>query len=167
MTSKNVNITAWFNNDPYHAVGITLGYVLNAIYRKLSACNNCLINFINSPFPLKAESQLKIIETGLTTGSGLVFCLFFSFLAVSAFFTIFIIKERVSKFKHQQFITGINLYVFWITTFLWDAAIYLSAVGCTMGCLIYYNEDGFKTLEDFSKFNSIKCNPKIQFLKRF
>lgn len=42
-----------------------------------------------------------------------------------ASFAVFLIKERVSKAKHLQFLSGAGSVTFWLSTFIWDLAHYL------------------------------------------
>lgn len=45
-----------------------------------------------------------------------------------AAFSVFLIKERVSKAKHLQFLSGAQGLNFWLTTFLWHAVHYIICV---------------------------------------
>jgi ATP-binding cassette subfamily A (ABC1) protein 3 len=51
----------------------------------------------------------------------------FGFGFMMAAFAVFLIKERVSKAKHLQFLSGANGLSFWLSTFLWDLVYYMLA----------------------------------------
>jgi ATP-binding cassette subfamily A (ABC1) protein 3 len=51
----------------------------------------------------------------------------FGFGFMMAAFAVFLIKERVSKAKHLQFLSGANGMNFWLSTFLWDLIFYTMA----------------------------------------
>jgi ATP-binding cassette, subfamily A (ABC1), member 3 len=53
---------------------------------------------------------------GYRLASGIVFG--FGFMMAS--FAVFLIKERVSKAKHLQFLSGAGGLNFWLSTFVWD-----------------------------------------------
>ncbi len=36
-----------------------------------------------------------------------------------------VVKERASKSKHIQFVSGLDMSVYWLANFLWDFAIFL------------------------------------------
>jgi hypothetical protein len=60
---------------------------------------------------------------------------------------LFIIAERANKAKHIQFVSGVNVIVFWGATFLWDfVTIILPAIGVLIMFAAFnteaYSEDG-------------------------
>ena len=62
---------------------------------------------------------------GFRLASSIVFG--FGFLMAS--FAVFLIKERVSKAKHLQFLSGANGLSFWLSTFIWDLCHYFLSTG--------------------------------------
>lgn len=44
----------------------------------------------------------------------------FSMAFVSAYYIIFCVQERVCKSKHLQFVSGVNVLIFWIASFICD-----------------------------------------------
>jgi ATP-binding cassette subfamily A (ABC1) protein 3 len=50
----------------------------------------------------------------------------FGFGFMMAAFAVFLIKERVSKAKHLQFLSGANGINFWLSTFIWDFIFYMT-----------------------------------------
>ncbi len=51
----------------------------------------------------------------------------FGFGFMMAAFSVFLIKERVSKAKHIQFLSGANGATYWLSTFIWDFVYYFVA----------------------------------------
>ncbi len=37
-----------------------------------------------------------------------------------ATFAVFLVKERVTKSKHIQFVSGVSVFNYWASTFTWD-----------------------------------------------
>lgn len=60
-TVDNENITAWFNNRPFHAVPISLNTVNNALLRAVG-CTDCEINVGNFPLPFTAEARVSFLR---------------------------------------------------------------------------------------------------------
>ena len=58
-----------------------------------------------------------------------------------AAFVTFVVKERACKSKHLQLVSGGNVYVYWLATYLWDAALFLLLSGLSMGVLYCYGQD--------------------------
>lgn len=144
------SITSWFNNDPYHSPGISLGLALNAMYRKLGGCpdDDCSIKFINYPMPYSAATQVQQLLNGQTMGFQLAFNIAFSMAFVSSFYVLFIVRENVCNSKHLQFVSGVKVYIFWIASILADMLTYLLTVIVLLITLIIFQEDGFKTSTD-------------------
>lgn len=70
---------------------------------------------------------------------------------VASFFVIFAIKERVSKSKHLQFVSGSNVLIFWGTSYLCDLIVYLVVMCGTLITLAALQQDGYKTPEELGK----------------
>lgn len=59
-TVDNENITAWFNNRPFHGAPISVNTVNNAILRAVG-CTECEINVGNFPLPFTAEARVSFL----------------------------------------------------------------------------------------------------------
>ncbi|KAJ8951652.1 hypothetical protein NQ318_012323 [Aromia moschata] len=145
------SITAWFNNDPYHSPGITLGLVLKAMYRKLLSCPNCELEFTNYPMPFTADTQITQLVNGQNMGFQLAFNMAFSMAFVSSFYVLFVVRENMCKSKHLQFVSGVKVYVFWITSVLCDMITYMVTVVALLLTLLCFQEDGFNTASEIGR----------------
>ncbi|XP_076264015.1 ATP binding cassette subfamily A member 3 isoform X2 [Rhynchophorus ferrugineus] len=154
-TYFDTKLTAYFNNDPYHTPGVTLGLALDATYQKILNCTNCGLEFVNHPLPYSSESKINQISTGNNMGFQLAFNISFSMAFVSSFYILFIVRERVCNSKHLQFVSGVKAYVFWITTLLWDYLTYLITVIALVITLVCFQEDGFKTCAEVGRLFAI------------
>lgn len=88
---------------------------------------------------------------GNSTGFQIAFNLSFGMAFVSAFYVLFIIRERASKSKHLQFVSGVKVLIFWTVNFLWDFITYTVIVVAVIVALLCFQEDGFKTTQDIGK----------------
>lgn len=68
-----------------------------------------------------------------------------SFLAAS--FVVFVIKERETKSKHLQFVSGVRFPIFWLAHFIFDAINFLIPVFCLMIVLVAFQTKDFKNAE--------------------
>jgi ATP-binding cassette subfamily A (ABC1) protein 3 len=84
-------------------------------------------------------------------GFQVAFNLGFSMAFVSAFFLIFYIKERVSKAKHLQIVSGVEIVPFWLSALVWDLVFSLLPVAGIIITFIGFQEDGFSTSEQLGK----------------
>lgn len=155
-SNKTEIITGWFNNLPYHSVPLTIGLIHNTI---LKSRTKTTMTVINHPLPYSQESK-----TGFEAWSGNIlgfqvgFSLGFSMAFVTAFFIIFYIKERVSKAKHLQAVSGVNVLTFWGSTFIWDMFLFLIPALAVVITFVIFQEDGFKTSSELGRvFIVIAC----------
>nr|XP_015839324.1 PREDICTED: ATP-binding cassette sub-family A member 2-like isoform X2 [Tribolium castaneum] len=138
-------ITAWFNIHLYHAAPLSLSLVLNTLYEEVLDKNKS-ITFFNYPLPRRTSSQqlqnygesndLSRLEYGLKSSIGIV----------TGTYILFYIRERMTKCKHLQIISGVNIFIFWSIAFLCDLITYLITVISLLIVLTKF-EGGFETFE--------------------
>ncbi|RZC36175.1 ABC tran and/or AAA 21 domain containing protein, partial [Asbolus verrucosus] len=153
-TFKN-NITAWFNADPYHSTPLALSLVLNTLY-KVNFDKKKSINFINHPLPLSLKTQvhssLKDSSqiTYMTLGANLKIAtqLGFGMMLAVGLYIVFYIRERACKCKHLQFVSGVNVTIFWLTSFFCDLIIYFLIVGCLLITVVIVQQFDTKLIGD-------------------
>lgn len=140
-----MNATAWFNNDPLHTPGLALSHLINALY-------DLNLTFINKPFPFTIESKIKQISSGQSMGFQIAFNIGFSMAFVSSFYVLFYVRERVSKSKHLQFVSGARVYLFWLVSYIADMITFIITSLGVIITLVCFQEDGFKTADDLGRF---------------
>lgn len=67
---------------------------------------------------------------------------------VASFYILFYIRERVTKSKHLQFVSGVNVFAFWGTSFVVDLFTYIVTVCAILITLVALQEDGFSTADE-------------------
>jgi ATP-binding cassette subfamily A (ABC1) protein 3 len=80
-------------------------------------------------------------------GFQLSFNIGFAMAFVASFFVIVYIKEQQTKAKLLQFVSGVNVLLYWFTAFLWDFfifAIIALLITITIGS---FQEEGYSTVE--------------------
>ena len=90
---------------------------------------------VNHPLPLTTKQSLEI-KVMLSVLAGLFILIPFCY--IPATFIVFLVKERVSKSKHLQLVSGVNMSAYWIATYLWDLSLYLVLTMCIMCVLLMY-----------------------------
>lgn len=80
-------------------------------------------------------------------GFEIAFNIGFSMAFVSSFYIMFYVRERVSKSKHLQFVSGVEVLPFWISSFICDLLTFIFTSLCIIITLIIFQEDGFATPE--------------------
>lgn len=135
FSSSLVHAVAYFSNQAFHASAISLNAIDNAIYRSATGNSTARIVTTNHPLPERVQdsagNQFALNIDGFGISINAVFGM--SFLTSS--FVLFLIRERASKAKHSQFISGVDFFVFWTSTLLWDMMNYI--VPC-IGMIVAY-----------------------------
>lgn len=70
---------------------------------------------------------------------------------VTAMFVMFYIKERVTRAKLLQFVSGVNKFIFWLTSFVIDYLIFILISILFIGVLAAYQEEGYKEIEELAR----------------
>jgi ATP-binding cassette subfamily A (ABC1) protein 3 len=146
-SESNISITALFNNQAYHSPAISLAFVDNVIMKYLLNNPDYELEIINHPFP-RTQSEILVSQqyqsqAQFQIAQNLMFAM--SFLAAS--FSVLLVKERSIKGKHLQQVCGVKLYLFWISSFLWDFITYTAPCGNVMIVYLAFQQEGLDTME--------------------
>lgn len=88
---------------------------------------------------------IKDFETQQLFGFRMASSIVFGFGFMMAAFSVFLIKERVSKAKHLQFLSGVGGVNFWLSTFIWDFVHYVVAtILIYLVWIAFYHSDALK-----------------------
>lgn len=140
-------LVAMFNNEYYHTLPLSLNYLFNAYAKALNFRYSIHIDFF--PLPMSTVSKFDLMSSmGSNMGFWLITALGFAITFMSSFYITLCVKERVSRFKLLQLVSGVNLWIYWLTTFLFDYLTFACIVGIMLGSMFLYDEDGFNTLSE-------------------
>ena len=119
--NESIWFTGWFNNEAYHTPGITLSLVGNALLDYFVKNKNHDVEVSNHPLPLfqSAETQQNVLTAG-TSAFMISYNITFGMAFLVSTFVLFLVRERVVKAKHCQFLSGVHAFTFWTATFVWD-----------------------------------------------
>ena len=138
----NHTILALFNNQAYHTPSISLKLVDEAYIRYKYNLTDISVTVTNHPLPMTAtENRMFSVlsaQTQFEVMQGLILAL--SFLAGS--FAVLAVKERITKGKHLQRLSGVRASVFWLSYFITDYTIYLVSSFLMVLAFIIHNEEG-------------------------
>lgn len=135
FSSNLVHAVAYFSNQAYHASAISLNTINNAIYRSATGISTTRIVTTNHPLPIRVQDTVANPFSMNIDGFGISMNAVFGMSFLTSSFVLFLIRERASKAKHSQFISGVNFFVFWTSTLAWDLMNYI--VPC-VGMIIAY-----------------------------
>ncbi|XP_058116458.1 phospholipid-transporting ATPase ABCA3-like [Anopheles ziemanni] len=145
----NTNHTVWWNPTGFHTAPLALNFMYNAMIKSINAAYE--ITIINKPLPFKAETRFTQLEAGNNLGFQISFNTGFAMSFIAALYIMFYIKERTSRAKLLQFVSGINVFTFWIVSFLWDFMTYVITALLYIITLAVFQEEGWATFEELGR----------------
>ncbi|XP_067637687.1 phospholipid-transporting ATPase ABCA3 isoform X2 [Eurosta solidaginis] len=144
-------ITAWLNNQPLHTAPLTVNLVHNAM-AKVVVGPESSISVTNYPLPYSLETKLAQLNAGTNVGTQLATNVGFCMCFVSAFYILFLIKERETRSKLLQFVGGVRVWTFWFSQLLCDLITYLVSALIIIITLVCFQEEGFALFGDLLRY---------------
>jgi len=90
----------------------------------------------NHPLPITAKTTIDIqVILSLLTSIFILVPLCY----IPASFVSFVVKERVSKSKHLQIVSGVSPYLYWVSTFVWDMLLFSCLIAFLFFILLIFN----------------------------
>ncbi|XP_053679934.1 phospholipid-transporting ATPase ABCA3-like [Anopheles nili] len=145
----NTNHTVWWNPTGFHTAPLALNFMYNAIIKSINS--NFEITIINKPLPFKAETRFTQLQAGNNLGFQISFNTGFAMSFIAALYIMFYIKERTSRAKLLQFVSGINVFTFWVVSFIWDFFTYVITALIYIATLAAFQEEGWSSFEELGR----------------
>ncbi|SPP78071.1 ATP-binding cassette sub-family A member 3 isoform X1 [Drosophila guanche] len=129
-------VTAWFNNIPLHTGPYSLNAVHNAVARQIFD-EEATMDVALWPLPFDTNIN-TYAHASLSLGSLLAINITFILSFVGPSISMFLVRERTSTLKKQQFLAGVRLHTFWLGCIIFDCALLLLLVLCVLICVAIY-----------------------------
>ncbi|PVD22915.1 hypothetical protein C0Q70_16175 [Pomacea canaliculata] len=143
--SEEVEITAWYSGQQFHALPISVAHVINAFARVVTGDKSRTINTFNHPLPPTDEAKEKGDLLGaIASGFILAFTMLFGMSFLTAAAAYFPIAERQTSAKHVQIVSGVDPFSFWLSAFTWDYIVILIVNLFLLITIVAYQVDTFK-----------------------
>merc|ERR1719183_1043554 len=124
---SSLRFTLHTNFTSLHAAPVFLSSVHNALLTSYD--HDASISVTNHPFP----ETLK--QAGVTQSTGALLAVIFVMIAFSflpASYALFVVRERETKAKHQQTVSGVSNFAYWTSTWLWDFTSFMLPMVLTL-----------------------------------
>lgn len=108
------------------------------------------MNLVNEPLPYAPKSKGEELISN-NNGFDVARYTSFSMCFVTAIFAVFYIKERVSRAKLLQLVSGVNKVTFWLTAFVIDYVIFVLISLLVIGALAACTIKGFNTFDELAR----------------
>jgi len=146
------SVTILHNSTSPHAVAAYNQAYNEFLFKKCTQDDDAELAIINHPLPL---SRKQSAEAKIKLSLVVLIFMFLPFCYIPGAFIVFLVKERSSKSKHVQLVSGVNMLAFWMSTFMWDLLLYAALVCLVMLVFLAYGTD---TTEVFvGNYKSFKC----------
>lgn len=143
LTGKK--FVAWFNGQPYHTVPLTLNTMNRALIKTLVG-SDYDIELVNKPYVWSdtpdSGRRAKDDVLGLITPMFIFYILLIHWPSI---FIGFYIKERESRAKLLQLISGANRFIYWSVSFLFDFTIFFVVICAIVGGVGAYQRTHLST----------------------
>jgi len=124
--SSTINATVFFNNQGLHTIAESLNAFGNALLRYATSRTDVKITTVNHPLPRTSTDEINdLLSQQGVQGFTIALLSVFGMAFLASSFSLFLIKERAVKAKHNQFVSGVHAITFWASTFVWDYINYI------------------------------------------
>lgn len=139
-TEKNLVYNVMINASAMHGVGVFVNEVHDAYLEVKSKLSTASITTRNFPLPttFKQDNEQNSASAFVTA----LFCMI-AFCFIPASFATFVVKEREVKAKHQQVISGVSIYAYWTSTWVWDTVSYLPTAALVIAAVYMFGVDSY------------------------
>lgn len=146
LRKSEYSYTLFVNSTSPFGGNVAINNMNNALLKYYSQDNNAKIRTKIKPFP--EASGTRDFEAGFD-GFVIVLLIGIAYTFIPASMIVFIIKEREKNAKHQQLVSGVNVFAYWLSNFIVDFIKYLIPALTTIA-LIYIYDIEFFTERDHS-----------------
>ncbi len=116
--------------------GVYVNEVHESYLRVLTGIPSASITVHNFPLPRTYLQDNAEASSNAFVAS--LFCMI-AFCFVPASFATFVVKEREVKAKHQQIISGVSIYAYWCSTWVWDTVSFMPTAALVIAVCWAYN----------------------------
>ena len=146
-TAKTYDYAVFFNTTTTAVNILSTSLMHTAIYRDALGNPSASISVTNRA--LKLTKAFKNFEKS-ADGFIAVFNFALAYAFIPAGVILFIVKERENNVKHQQIVSGVSIYAYWLSNLLIDCCKYaIPGVYCALSILIF-GVDAFTDNDNYS-----------------
>ena len=130
--------TVLHNTSSPHAVAAFNQAYMEQLYGTCTAKQFAKLVSVNEPLPLTTQQSLEV-RTILSVLAALFLLIPLGYIPGA--FVVFLVRERASKSKHLQLVSGLNMTSYWVSSYLWDLTLYLILTFCVMLVFLIYGKE--------------------------
>eukprot|EP00980_Cylindrotheca_fusiformis_P001021 scaffold276_cov132-Cylindrotheca_fusiformis.AAC.16 len=127
--------TILHNSTSDHAVAAFNQAYMEQLYGQCRQSDASRLKSINEPLPITSQQTIEV-KTILSIVAALF--LLIPYCYIPGAFIVFLVKERISKSKHLQLVSGVNMTSYWLATYLWDVSLFFLLTILVMAIFLAY-----------------------------
>lgn len=139
---SNDSYTGWFNAKDLHSAPLALNLIFNSILH--TVCPSCSITLINHPLPRAQKDNVDPSgNADYLKFLNIVLAIVFIMAYVPSSYVTFYIRERTSRVKLLQVVSGLKRELYWFVNFIWDLVAFKLSCLVILIMLFGYQVDGW------------------------
>uniref|UniRef100_A0A6P4EVB2 ATP-binding cassette sub-family A member 3 n=1 Tax=Drosophila rhopaloa TaxID=1041015 RepID=A0A6P4EVB2_DRORH len=151
ITIGRDNITVWLNNKPLHTAPLTLNLLHNALAMKYLG-KEASTYVTNDPLPYSDDTRSLRLNKAQRLGAEIAINLSLCMAFITSFYAIPVIKERETRAKLLQFLSGVDVVAYWTSQLIWDYLIFIISALTSIFTIAAYQEYGYSTPLNLSRY---------------
>ncbi|XP_017058999.1 phospholipid-transporting ATPase ABCA3 [Drosophila ficusphila] len=151
VTIASDNLTVWLNNKPLHTAPLTLNLLHNALAIKFLG-EKASTFVTNEPLPYSDDTKTLRLNKGERLGAEISINLTLCMGFVTACYAVAIIKEQETKAKLLQLLSGVDVFAYWMSHFIWDFFMFFISALVAILTIAAFQEIGYSTPLELSRF---------------
>ncbi|XP_017071938.1 phospholipid-transporting ATPase ABCA3 [Drosophila eugracilis] len=151
LTVDKEKLTVWLNNKPLHTAPLTLNLLHNALAITLLG-EDASTYVTNKPLPYSDDTKTLRLNKAQRLGAEISINLTLTLSFLTAFFAIPIIKERETRAKLMQYLSGVDVVAYWTSHLIWDYFIFLLSALAAIFTIAAFEEVSYTTPLDLSRY---------------
>ena len=156
-TANQLSYNVLVNGSAIHGAGIYVNLVHEAFLQVMTGNGKANIVVNNYPLPRTWSQDNNEAAVDAFTAA-LFFMIAFCFIPAS--YVSFIVKEREVKAKHQQIISGVSIYAYWCSSWVWDVVSYFPTVVLVFCLVLAFGIDSYTKHE--SATATVRILPRLR-----
>ncbi|XP_068150684.1 phospholipid-transporting ATPase ABCA3-like [Drosophila tropicalis] len=151
VTIDESKLTVWLNNQPFHTAPLTLNVLHNAFARQYMG-ENAGTAVCNGPLPYSEDTLPLRLNKGQKLGAEIALNVSLTMSFITSFFVLPVIKERATRAKLLQYLTGLNIFSYWFSQWVWDYIIFIFIAILYILTIAAYQELGYSHFSDLIRY---------------
>lgn len=134
LSSSNYTFWVYTNQTALHAGPTYANAITDALMKSIV---NPLFSVIATVHAFPLDQDDKEVAEAI---QGFVLSIFLglSFIFIPGNFVSFVVMEKETKAKHLQMISGVSVFVYWLSNYVWDFFTFLILYGLSIILLVVY-----------------------------